>query len=169
MPSSPVLATMAGILPDSKSKNDAEPNILAVTTTNDMGASEVVIKTYKRRYIGLAELALLNMAVAWNWTHTAPVVGQVMEHFHASLAAVNWFSTAFLLACFCGNLPAAFALRRGPKFSMVCCGAIMGVGVWLKYAGTRINNIGLALFGQCLCGFSQPFVLNAPVIFAEQW
>lgn len=140
-----------------------------IPTSNDGQVMDVGFKVYKRRYIGLAQLAFLNLTTAWNWTSFAPVTGQIIEHFDTSLAVANWFSTSFLLACFFGNLPAAIALRRGPKCSMLCCSMFMLVGVWLKYAGTRIENVGLALFGQALCGFSQPFVVNAPIIFAQEW
>lgn len=142
---------------------------LSAISTRNEGQVGITCKVYKRRFIGLAELSFLNLMVAWNWTAIAPVAGVAMGHFHTSLAVVNWFSTSFLLACFIGNLPAAIALRRGPKFSMTCCATIMCVGVWLKYAGTRVGNVALALFGQALCGFSQPFVVNAPIVFAQEW
>ena len=158
---------MSSIDVNDSSKKDVEPNVLAVVSTRAEG--EVAIKTYKRRYFGLLEVALLNMITAWHWTHSAPVVGLVMERFDASIEAVTGFSTAFLFACFLGNCPAAIALRRGPKCSMVCCVTIVLAGAWLKYGGTKIGNFGLAMFGQVLCGFSQPFVLNLPVVYAEHW
>lgn len=152
-----------------KSDSTTVDSLTMIPSATNGQVGNICFKVYKRRFIGLAQLAFLNLTVAWNWTAFAPVAGQVVEHFDTSLAVVNWFSTSFLLACFLGNLPAAIALRRGPKCSMICCSVFLLTGIWLKYAGTRIHNVGLALFGQGLCGFSQSFVINAPIVFAQEW
>ncbi|KAH9205899.1 major facilitator superfamily domain-containing protein [Leptodontidium sp. 2 PMI_412] len=128
-----------------------------------------VYKVYKRRYIGLLQLCLLNLVVAWNWINFAPVAGITAEHFNTTIAVINWFSTSFLFACVCSNVFASLALRKGPKFSMMVSASLMIVGVWLKYAGTKIHSLGLAMLGQLLLGFAQPFVLNAPVFYSETW
>lgn len=65
----------------------------------DAGASPVEYKLYKRRFIGLGCLCLLNIAVSWGWLTFAPVASLTVEWFDLeSESPVNWISTVILLA-----------------------------------------------------------------------
>lgn len=45
------------------------------------------------------------------------------------------------------------------------------VGNWIRYAGTKANGgiFGLAMLGQILIGFAQPFCLSAPTRYSDLW
>lgn len=61
--------------------------------------------------------------------------------------------------------------KGGPKPAIVTTAALLLVGNWLRYAGTRANGgiFGLAMFGQILIGFAQPFCLCAPTRYSDLW
>jgi hypothetical protein len=49
--------------------------------------------------------------------------------------------------------------------------SLIFVGNWVRYAGTRANggSFGVAMFGQILIGFAQPFCLSAPTRYSDLW
>jgi hypothetical protein len=61
--------------------------------------------------------------------------------------------------------------KGGPKPAIITTATLLLVGNWLRYAGTRANGgiYGLAMFGQILIGFAQPFCLCAPTRYSELW
>jgi hypothetical protein len=61
--------------------------------------------------------------------------------------------------------------KGGPKPAIVTTAALLLVGNWLRYAGTRANGgiYGLAMFGQIMIGFAQPFCLCAPTRYSDLW
>lgn len=126
-------------------------------------------KVYKRRFFGLFIVAILSMMVTWAWATFSVIITFVAEHFDTTETTINWFSITWLLAAFVANVPAAWAMRKGSKFSLVVGGSLMLFSSWLKYGGTRIQNIGLAMFGQMLSGLACPFVTNLPVLYSNEW
>ncbi|EAS36208.3 cell surface receptor/MFS transporter [Coccidioides immitis RS] len=142
--------------------------IPAVSLTHDEGG----YKVYKRRFFGLAQLVLLNVVVSWDWLTFSAVSKTSSEYFDVSEAAINWLSTGFLFA-FCVASPAViWTLNKGgPKPSIVACAALLLVGNWVRYAGTKAKDgiFGVTMFGQVLIGFAQPFVLTAPTRYSDAW
>jgi len=126
-------------------------------------------KVYKRRFIGWSLLTIMSILATWSWILFAPVSPYVAEYFNTSLATVNWFSTGWLFAYLAGDLPASYAMRRGSKFSLMMGASLTFPGIWLRYGGSHIGNIGLCMFGQMICGFSAPFILNLPVLYSNEW
>lgn len=129
-------------------------------------------RTYKRRFFGLAQLVLLNIIVSWDWLSFAAISSTAANFFDVSESSINWLSTAFLFAF----LPMAplviFTLNRfGPKASILASSALVLVGNWIRYGGTRASppRFGVVMFGQVLIGFSQPFVLAAPTRYSNLW
>lgn len=61
--------------------------------------------------------------------------------------------------------------KGGPKPAIVTTAALLLVGNWLRYAGTRANGgiFGLAMFGQIIIGLAQPFCLCAPTRYSDLW
>ena len=140
--------------------------VLAVTPTY---GEEVALKVYKRRFLGLVALALLNLTICWNFVNFSYAGDYVAEHFSISVSTVNWFSITFLFSGLLGNYPASLALRRGTKLSMLVAASGLVIGSWLKYGGTKITSVPLTMIGQIIIGFIQPFVINAPVFYSETW
>ncbi|KAA8648703.1 putative cell surface receptor/MFS transporter (FLVCR) [Aspergillus tanneri] len=131
-----------------------------------------VYKVYKRRFWGLAQLVLLNIVVSWDWLTFSSISTTASEHFGVSESAINWMSTGYLFA-FCAASPVViFTLNRGgPKPAIIATSSLLLVGNWIRYAGTRARGgmFGVAMFGQILIGFAQPFCLSAPTRYSDLW
>ncbi|CAP97873.1 hypothetical protein E8E15_011339 [Penicillium rubens] len=139
--------------------------------TTEQG-SRPVYKVYKRRFWGLAQLVLLNIVVSWDWLTFSSISTTAAEYFDVSESAINWMSTGYLFA-FCVVSPIVIWIlnKGGPKPAIITTATLLLVGNWLRYAGTRANGgiYGLAMFGQILIGFAQPFCLCAPTRYSELW
>ncbi|KAH7396621.1 major facilitator superfamily domain-containing protein [Phaeosphaeria sp. MPI-PUGE-AT-0046c] len=126
-------------------------------------------KVYKRRWFGLAQLVLLNIVASWDWLTFAPVSASSAVYFSVSETAINWLSIATLFSFAVSSPVVIYVLHRGPKDSILAASALLLVGNWVRYAGTRANIFGVVLFGQILTGFAQPFVLAAPTRYSDMW
>ncbi|KAJ4186934.1 hypothetical protein NW759_016921, partial [Fusarium solani] len=126
-------------------------------------------KVYKRRFIGMAQLFVLNLCSTMAWIDLAPIIDFAAEHFETSVPAINWFSTSFFLIAVVANYPASYVARRGLKLSMLVASAFMIAGTWLMYGGTKIKSFELAMFGHCIIAMGQPFILILPAPYSEAW
>lgn len=101
----------------------------------------------------------------------SPVVSSAADFFNTSESAVNWFSTAFLLAFVAISPAVIYVLHWGPKPSIITSSVLTLCGNWIRYGGTRTSppSFGLTMFGQLLIAFSQPFVLAAPTRYSDLW
>ncbi|KAF4447366.1 hypothetical protein F53441_9086 [Fusarium austroafricanum] len=128
--------------------------------------------TYKRRWIGLAQLTLMNIIVSWDWMTFAPVASHAAEYYDVRESTINWISTAFFLA-FVAVFPISIAiLHRGPKLAMMTAAVLMLIGNWIRYAGSTKSsggNIACAMTGEIVIGFAQPFILAAPTRYSDLW
>ncbi|KAK2734836.1 Major facilitator super domain-containing protein 7, partial [Onygenales sp. PD_40] len=129
-------------------------------------------KVYKRRFFGLAQLVLLNVIVSWDWLTFSAVSKTASEHFRVSEGIINWMSIGFQFA-FCVSSPIViWTLNKGgPKQSLTVSAVLLLIGNWIRYGGTRANGgiFGVAMFGQILIGFAQPFCLSAPTRYSDLW
>ncbi|CEO60225.1 Putative Permease of the major facilitator superfamily [Penicillium brasilianum] len=145
-----------------------------MSTAKDMEVptTRPVYKVYKRRFWGLAQLALLNIVVSWDWLTFSSISTTSAEYFDVSESAINWLSTGFLFA-FCIASPFVIWVlnKGGPKPAIIITAALLLVGNWLRYAGTKANGgiFGLVMFGQIIIGLAQPFCLCAPTRYSDQW
>ncbi|CAG8305609.1 unnamed protein product [Penicillium salamii] len=138
-----------------------------MSTTDESGARPVY-RVYKRRFWGLAQLVLLNIV----WLTFSSISTTAAEYFDVSESAINWMSTGYLFAFGVVSPLVIWILNKGgPKPAIVITASLLLVGNWLRYAGTRANGgiFGLAMFGQILIGFAQPFCLCAPTRYSELW
>lgn len=129
-------------------------------------------RVYKTRYLGLAQLVLLNIVVSWSWLTFAAVSSTSADFFRVSEASISWLSTAFLFA-FAASAPCTIWVlnRSGPKASILIASGLVFAGNWVRYAGTRAGSghFRVVMFGQILIGLSQPFVLAAPTRYSNLW
>ncbi|CAG8395978.1 unnamed protein product [Penicillium salamii] len=137
------------------------------TADAELGARPIY-RVYKRRFWGLAQLVLLNIV----WLTFSSISTTAAEYFDVSESAINWMSTGYLFAFGVVSPLVIWILNKGgPKPAIVITASLLLVGNWLRYAGTRANGgiFGLAMFGQILIGFAQPFCLCAPTRYSELW
>ncbi|TKA71585.1 hypothetical protein B0A55_08320 [Friedmanniomyces simplex] len=144
------------------------------TTRTDR--ENVPYRVYRRRFIGLAQLVLLNIVVSWDWLTFAAVSTTSASYFNVSEASINWLSTGFLFAFIPMAPVVIWTLNKGgPKHSILVASALVLAGNWIRYAGTRATTsnghgrFGVVMFGQVLIGFAQPFVLAAPTRYSNLW
>lgn len=129
-------------------------------------------RVYKRRFLGLAQLVLLNIIVSWDWLTFAAVSGTSSNYFNVSQSAINWLSTGFMFSFIPMAPLVIWTLNRsGPKLSILISSTLVLLGNWIRYGGTRASppQFGVVMFGQILIGFSQPFVLAAPTRYSNVW
>ena len=63
-----------------------------------------------------------------------------------------------------------YAIRSGgPRLAFISASALLLVGNWLRYAGTRCSSFAVVMVGQILIGLAQPFVLAAPTHYSNLW
>ncbi|EEH40724.2 hypothetical protein PAAG_02700 [Paracoccidioides lutzii Pb01] len=136
------------------------------------GSGRQVYRVYKRRFVGLAQLVLLNTIVSWDWLTFSAVSKTASEYFRVSEGTINWMSIAFQFA-FCVSTPVVILTlnKGGPKQSFTAAAILLLLGNWIRYAGTRAGNgiFGIAMLGQILIGLAQPFCLSAPTRYSDRW
>ncbi|KKA27305.1 hypothetical protein TD95_003998 [Thielaviopsis punctulata] len=136
------------------------------------GASQPVFRTYRRRWFGIVQMFLLNLAVNWGWLTFAPVSKQAAEYYGTSKTGVNWLSIAYQFAfCLCAPFTIKL-LNLGPKPSFMAASAFLLVGNWVRYAGSHSPHGGtysLVVVAQVLIGLAQPFILSAPTCYSDMW
>ncbi|TKX24197.1 MFS transporter-like protein 58 [Elsinoe australis] len=136
-------------------------------------SEEPQYRVYKRRFFGLIQLILLNIAVSWAWLSFSAVSTTSSEFFQVSESAINWLSTGFLFAFLIASPATLYVLNKyPPKIAIVTSSVLVLVGNWLRYAGARAGprgNFPLVIFGQVIIGLAQPFVLASPTRYSDAW
>ena len=66
---------------------------LNASAPDSTDGSPTQYKSYKRRWFGLFQLALLNIVVSWSWLTYSPVVNDAATFFSTTPSIVNWLST----------------------------------------------------------------------------
>ncbi|PFH57131.1 hypothetical protein XA68_15482 [Ophiocordyceps unilateralis] len=148
------------------------PPLAADDHPHHLPSQSVQYRSYKRRWFGLLQLSLMNLIVSVDWLTYAPVADAAAQYYRTTLTAINWLSTAFFLAFVVVSPLTIFALHRGPKLAFVVAAILMLVGNWIRYAGSARSdggNIVVAVVGQVIVGFAQPFILAAPTRYSDIW
>ncbi|KAF8253963.1 MFS general substrate transporter [Wilcoxina mikolae CBS 423.85] len=128
-------------------------------------------RVYKRRWIGILVLMMMNIVVSWGWLTFAPVSNHTAEWFKlSSETPVNWLSTVTFFAYIVAT-PAVVHLlgRYSIKPTLLLASSLVLAGSWIRYGGTKCQSYGATMFGQILMGFSQPFFLNAAPHYSDLW
>lgn len=128
-------------------------------------------KVYKRRWLGILSMALLNIANSWGWLSFSAISNYTADYFDLnSESPVNWLSTVILFS-FIVVSPIVWwvLIKKGTRFGLIVCGILTIIGNWLRYAGTVKKLFGLVMFGQILIGFAQPFALASPAYYTDIW
>lgn len=151
-----------------------EPNAYSNGPTGGIEAAplkgEVQLKTYKRRYFGLAELILLNFATGWGYAAPGVVSTTATEWFGVSYSMLNNLSIASSLVFL---IPAPFVIwvlnRHGPKKSIIIAAVLTVIGNWIVYGATRAKSFEGNIVGTVIAALAAPFVMAAPTRYSRQW
>ncbi|KAK6505286.1 hypothetical protein TWF481_007194 [Arthrobotrys musiformis] len=147
------------------------------TTTRELSIAEAAIyRVYRRRWVGLATLMLMNIMISWGWITFAPVSTSTQDFFRLQKASsVNWLSTVIFLAYICMSPVVIYTLRNfGVRAALLFAAGFSITGVWLRFIGARVGSsdgghFPIVMVGQILIGFGQPFVLSAPAYYSDLW
>ncbi|KAF3923792.1 hypothetical protein AA313_de0208208 [Arthrobotrys entomopaga] len=135
-----------------------------------------IYRVYRRRWIGLITLMLMNIMISWGWITFAPVSTSTQLFFRLGhISSVNWLSTVIFLAyIFISPLVIYILSNFGVRFALLFAAGFSVTGVWLRFIGARVNSsdgghFAVVMLGQIFIGFGQPFVLSAPAYFSDLW
>ncbi|KAI5789055.1 cell surface receptor/MFS transporter [Geopyxis carbonaria] len=127
-------------------------------------------RVYRRRFLGLFMLILLNIMVSWAWLTFSPVVSLAAAHYRVSESAINWLSTSILFAYVVATPAVIYSLHRfSTKPTLLAACLLLLAGNWIRYAGARAASFPVTMVGQLLIGAAQPFVLSAPPHYSDAW
>lgn len=152
-----------------------DPHRYPSTTSGDLEASllkgkEQELKTYKRRYLGLAELILLNFAAGWGYAAPGVVATTATEWFNVEYTTLNSLSIASSLVFL---VPAPFVIwalnRHGPKRSIMIACILTVLGNWIVYGATRAQNFPGNVIGTIISSLAAPFIVSAPTRYSRMW
>ncbi|KAJ1304650.1 hypothetical protein OPQ81_005791 [Rhizoctonia solani] len=137
--------------------------------------SPEVYQLYKRRWLGLIGICLLNIVSGLNWLWFSSIAINTSQEFDVSLKRVNWLGNSVNLIYLPVSVivPLGFS-RWGLRISCVIGSLGLLISAWIRYAGTTPNlspdgRYALLLIGQVFTGFSQPWFQILGPKYSETW
>lgn len=153
-----------------KSVNNVETLKLAGTSseTEDGGPK---YKVYKRRWLGVLSVSLLNIMASWGWLSFSALTDNMQEFFGiATPGPINWLSTVILFSYIVISPLVWWTLKRyNIKVALIIGACFQVAGNWIRYGGMKSKNFGVVMLGQILIGFGQPFALSSPTHYTDRW
>jgi MFS family permease len=137
--------------------------------TTRAGAEEgQAFRVHPYRWVVLAVLTLVNLAIQVLWIGYAPITGPAAEFYGVSDVAVGLFSMAFMLAFIPLSLPASWLIdTRGFRFAVGLGSIVMGAcGILRGLAG---SNYAMAMLATAGIAAAQPLLLNAWTKMPARW
>ncbi|CAE6508631.1 unnamed protein product [Rhizoctonia solani] len=137
--------------------------------------SPEVYRLYKRRWLGLVGICLLNIISGLNWLWFSSIAINTSQEFGVSLERVNWLGNSVNLVYLPVSVivPLGFS-RWGLRISCVVGSLGLLISAWIRYAGTTPSlspdgRYALLLIGQIFTGFSQPWFQILGPKYSETW
>ncbi|KAJ7593895.1 MFS general substrate transporter [Mycena floridula] len=132
-------------------------------------------RLYKRRFVGLTGLVLLNLVGGMSWPWFGPISNNVAAEFGFSLDRVNWLGNIVSLiylpvAIFLPHFVRRFGVRRCCDVGSIC----LILSSWVRYSSTArtlpVNgSYGLLIFGQLFSSIAQPIFQILGPKYSENW
>ncbi|KAG8829959.1 hypothetical protein FRC17_005721 [Serendipita sp. 399] len=142
---------------------------------SDQDPSMVGYRLYRRRWLGLVGMVVLNIIAAMNWIWFSPIANSTADAFHISLPQVNWLSQVVNLI----YIPMALSIpsltqRFGIRKTCLGAGVCLLLASWIRYAGisrslSTNGAYALLIIGQIFAGFAQPVFQVLGPKFSETW
>ncbi|KAF9557986.1 hypothetical protein EC968_007323 [Mortierella alpina] len=137
-----------------------------------------VYRTYRRRYMGLIAIVLLNLATGFVWLTFTAAITVSKNYFHSSTFTVTMTSVVYFIAYIIMAPVSGWMFEtKGIQASLSLGGMLQTVGCLLRlfafYIPSTPDNptgrIVLTLFGQAIAASAQPFFLNVAPKYAAVW
>ncbi|KAJ3550543.1 hypothetical protein NM688_g5055 [Phlebia brevispora] len=151
------------------------PTIPPPTEVASHHAQPSPYRLYKRRYIGLVALVVLNFVGGMSNPWFGPIASNMGRDFGFSLDKVNWLGNVINLT----YLPFSFIIpfictRWGLHITSYFGAFFLLISAWIRYAGTARSltehgAYGLIITGQILSGIAQPAFQVIGPLYSETW
>jgi len=147
-----------------------------ISNTMPVGrSSEMQYRSYKRRWIGLIALVMLNLAAAMNWLWFSPIANSTVAQWNLSYDNVNWLANSVNLIYLPVSLAVPISVEQFGLRWTCAFGAFMTLAsAWVRYAAAKGSNnetttFAVFMFSSVLNGIGQPiFQVLAPK-YSERW
>ncbi|KAI0689392.1 major facilitator superfamily domain-containing protein [Cytidiella melzeri] len=146
-----------------------------VASANDTHTGPTTYRLYKKRFVGLVALIVLNMVAGMPQVWFGPIANSTASEFGLTLGQVNWFSNVLNLIF----LPASIAFtlmckRWGVRTTCYVASTFVVLSAWIRYAGTARSistngTLGLIMLGQLFSGIAQPAFQVIGPFYSETW
>ncbi|KAH8994743.1 MFS general substrate transporter [Lactarius hatsudake] len=153
---------------------------LTVSTSPDgdsdaLTSAQPPYRLYKRRWIGVFAMFILEVVSSASWPWFGPVSDNVVRDFGFTLDEINWLGN--IIACV--YLPTALLTpiltkRYGIRRTCHLATVVLLLSAWVRYAGTarslpKRGAYALIIIGQGLSAFSQPVYQILAPKYSERW
>ncbi|XGW03613.1 hypothetical protein V3C99_015080 [Haemonchus contortus] len=163
--------------------NDVEPDKLDIQLSNMDKAVEpsnpsdeeevepVQLKVYRRRWVILTVVALLNNTNTMSWIAFAPVSNYVNSFYGENSAA--WFSMVYMICTIPVGFFAMWAGRRfGLRSAILIAGWTNGIGGLIRLSSSFLPpqyRFPIGITGQAIAAIAYPFIMFLPTKVAGSW
>ncbi|KAI0351646.1 MFS general substrate transporter [Trametes cingulata] len=145
------------------------------TPSPDIDAPLTTYRQYRRRWVGLAAIVLLNIVAGMVLVWFGPIANDMVTDFGFTLDQVNWLGNVVNLV----YLPASIVMpylygRLGTRGTCFIGGALFIASGWIRYAGTMHSlsvgaSYALVVTGQILGGIAVPIFQIVVPSYSEKW
>ncbi|KAJ8472940.1 hypothetical protein ONZ51_g8182 [Trametes cubensis] len=177
--------TDAPMLKTSLEKCEETVDVSAVSPGNDIeerplspspdGGSSTTYRLYKRRWIGLCALVLLNIASGMVLVWFGPIANDMVRDFGFTLSEVNWLGNVanVVYLPFSIIVPSLYG-RLGIRGACYIGAILFVVSGWVRYAGTKDSlsegaSYTLMVVGQVLAGTAVPIFQIVIPSYSQKW
>lgn len=132
-------------------------------------------RLYKRRWIGVFALFVLEVVASMSWPWFGPISDSVVDQFGFTLDEVSWLGN--IIACV--YLPTSFLVpiitrRYGIRRCCQIGTVALLISAWVRYAGTvrslsKHSAYALTIFGQLFSAIAQPVFQILGPKYSEVW
>ncbi|OSD03709.1 MFS general substrate transporter [Trametes coccinea BRFM310] len=150
---------------------------LAVAETGRSPSPEepTTYRLYKRRWIGLVALVLLNIAAGMVLVWFGPIANDMVTDFGFTLSQVNWLGNVVNVVYLPASVVVPYLYARLGTRGTCYIGAILFVvSAWIRYAGTPTSlsvggSYALILIGQLISGSAVPIFQIVIPSYSQKW
>ncbi|KAI9057517.1 MFS general substrate transporter [Trametes sanguinea] len=132
-------------------------------------------RLYKRRWIGLVALVLLNIAAGMVLVWFGPIANDMVKDFGFTLSQVNWLGNVINVVYLPASIVVPYLYARLGTRGTCYIGAILFViSAWIRYAGTPTSlsvggSYALILIGQLISGSAVPIFQIVIPSYSQKW
>eukprot|EP00041_Stephanoeca_diplocostata_P043335 m.12678 g.12678 ORF g.12678 m.12678 type:complete len:213 (-) comp9911_c0_seq2:313-951(-) len=129
---------------------------------------------YGRRWLMLANIALLQAANAILWVSYAAVATKAAKYFDTDNSTINMLSITYMVVYLIVGFWTTMLLQRtGLRYALVLASGVNMTGALIRYVGvlggSAKQQLILQFVGQTLGAIAQPFLLGCTTLLAATW